>query len=142
MFGGPNWVHGTDDNLLLELAKETGNHLASPSEDAYVYDAYGNLVNCQQVSESFDLIWEILAEAFRHSNENCEYIPPDVSLKDFFRDKLLARKLNAETRSFILELAEMWGAFIGDAFEKQSLKWFWLEECLEGGEYVCILPIS
>ena len=119
---------------MLELAKETGSHLGSPSEDAYVYDAHSNLVDCQQVSESFNLLWEILAEAFRYSNENCEHVPPDVSLKDFFKDRLLVRQLDAKTQSFILELAEIWGAFVGDAFEKQSLKWFWLEECLDGGE--------
>ncbi|KAK4078871.1 hypothetical protein Purlil1_11809 [Purpureocillium lilacinum] len=26
----------------------------------------------------------------------------------------------------------MWGSFIGDCWEEQSLKWFWLEECLDG----------
>ena len=140
MWSGPNWIHGTDNNVLLELAKETSSHLSSPSEDACVYDAHRNLVDRQQVSESFNLIWEFLAEAFRYSNESCEHIPPDVSLKDFFEERLLASHLNIEERSFILALAEMWGAFIGDAFDKQSLKWFWLEECLDGGKCVFTSP--
>ncbi|KAK5150390.1 hypothetical protein LTR16_012680, partial [Cryomyces antarcticus] len=29
-------------------------------------------------------------------------------------------------------MAEMWGAFVGTSIQRQSLKFFWLEECIEG----------
>jgi len=28
----------------------------------------------------------------------------------------------------------MWGDFVGEPIEKQSMKYFWLEECIEGGK--------
>lgn len=38
-----------------------------------------------------------------------------------------------------LAMAEMWGMFIGSSVKRQSLKFFFLEEPLEGGEYcVCV----
>lgn len=29
----------------------------------------------------------------------------------------------------------MWGAYVGDGVELQSLKFFYLEDCIEGGTY-------
>ena len=42
---------------------------------------------------------------------------------------------DAETqrnRDTILRMAEMWGAFVGSPIQTQSLKFFWLEECIDG----------
>lgn len=71
--------------------------------------------------------------AFKYSNENCSTIHPNKSLKDFFLTQLKEQSFDPEEHNFILMLAEMWGSFIGDSWERQSLKWFWLEECLDGG---------
>ena len=46
------------------------------------------------------------------------------------------RGLEGEERKLVMQIGEMWGAFIGDPWERQSLKYFWLEECLDGGEWV------
>lgn len=37
-----------------------------------------------------------------------------------------------EKRTKLLQLARGWGAYIGSPIDRQSLKFFWLEECLEG----------
>ena len=103
-------------------------------ETACVYGPSGTLISAEKVSAGFDIVWDIIAEAFKYSNENCADIPPNISLKDFFQEKLNARSIDEEERIHILQLAEMWGAFVGDPWEMQSLKWFWLEECLDGGE--------
>ena len=92
------------------------------------------LVDRQKSSEYLEILWDILVDAFRCSNEHCATIPPNISLKDFFQEKLSASLLDKGVQKFVLEVAEMWGSFIGDSFEEQSLKWFWLEECLDGGE--------
>ncbi len=34
-----------------------------------------------------------------------------------------------------MEMAEMWGAYIGDPVDKQSLKFAWMEECCGGGRF-------
>ena len=79
------------------------------------------------------MVWDILTDAFKHSNENFTDIAPNISLKTFFQEKLRTSILGKGAQSAVLELAEMWGGFIGNSFEKQSLKWVWLEECLDGG---------
>lgn len=61
---------------------------------------------------------------------------PTESLEDFFEKTLAEGSLDAETRCLVMELAETWSAFIGDSWKKQSLKWFWLEECLDGGDKI------
>ncbi|EON64066.1 hypothetical protein W97_03296 [Coniosporium apollinis CBS 100218] len=89
-------------------------------------------INKEKAAAGFDLVWSIISDAFKHSNENCANIAPNVSLKDLFREKLAERSLSHDDRNLVLQLAEMWGAFVGDSWERQSLKWFWLEECLDG----------
>ena len=34
----------------------------------------------------------------------------------------------------ILGMSHMWGAYVGDCVELQSLKYFYLEDCIEGGK--------
>jgi hypothetical protein len=38
----------------------------------------------------------------------------------------------------VIKLAEMWGGFIGATTSRQSLKFLWLEECLEGENLFCV----
>ncbi|MCJ1475985.1 hypothetical protein MMC13_004649 [Lambiella insularis] len=129
---GPNWIHGTENNPMVKLAEDTDSKLTSPGETSYVYDSSGVLMDSQKVLDGFAVVWDILADAFQYSNDNCETIPSNLSLKDFFHERLSASLLDEEAQNVVLELAEMWGGFIGDPFERQSLKWVWLEECLDG----------
>ncbi len=84
-------------------------------------------------ASGLDTVWDLIEKAFEYSNEECLGISPSLSLKDFFHTKLAEGTLSKEQKARILLLAEMWGSFIGDSWERQSLRWFWLEECLEGG---------
>ncbi|KAI9708929.1 MAG: hypothetical protein M1820_003623 [Bogoriella megaspora] len=77
-------------------------------------------------------MWNIMSDAFGFSNEDCEDIPSTMSLKDFFNTKLKYSTSDPDERDLIMLLVEAWGGFIGDVWEKQSLKWFWMEECLNG----------
>ena len=119
---------------MVKLAHDTDSKLSHPSEHTYVYDSNGVLMNDQKVLHNFKAFWEILSDAFRQSSENYKTIKPDLSLKDYFRDRLQASALDEELQNIVLELAETWGAFVGDPIERQSLKWVWLEECLDGGK--------
>jgi hypothetical protein len=55
---------------------------------------------------------------------------------DFFREEIPKVEKDGRKQSLILEQAHMWGAFVGDSIERQSLKFFFLEECIDGGEYL------
>ena len=77
--------------------------------------------------------WGIFADAFKYSKET-KSIPPDRSLKDFFVGQVEQKDLTVAQRKIVLQMSEMLGAFVGSAHDRQSLKFFWLEECIDGGE--------
>lgn len=81
-----------------------------------------------------ELVWEIISEAFKYSNQNSASIPPEKSLVDFFRSAIREKALDEPSSDLVLQMAQLWGAFVGEPIEKQSLKFFWLEECIEGGK--------
>lgn len=133
---GPNWIHGTDHNPILDLARETNTIACSTGEGSLTYDEHGKLLEPEVANAASDVFWSIVADAFKYSNENDSSfaIPPDRSLKDFFVDELEAKQLGDADKKVVLQMAELWGAFIGDPIERQSLKYFWLEECIDGGK--------
>ena len=130
---GPNWIHGTDHNPILSLARETGTTAVSIEESVKIFDGRGSLLTREKADAISDLVWGIISDAFKYSNETPN-IPQSRSLKDFFIEKLEEKEISNDKKKLVMQLAEMWGAFIGDSFERQSLKYFWLEECIDGGK--------
>lgn len=130
---GPNWVHGTESNPIVRLAAETKTRIANLGEESVYFGSDGKAVDVERVERLDEVIWDIIGEAFAYSNKSCADIPPDLSLRDWFEEKLPERGLSDEDHALVMQMAQLWGSFIGDSWEKQSLKWFWLEECLDGG---------
>jgi hypothetical protein len=126
----------------LNLAKQTGTALSIVEDHACIFDQNGEVIGHDIATELLDLVWEIIREAFKYSNEECSNISPEKSLKDFFIEQVAEKRLSAEDQMLVLQMAEMWGAFIGDPLERQSLKYFWLEECLDGGELDYCVPME
>ncbi|OQN95649.1 hypothetical protein B0A48_18249 [Cryoendolithus antarcticus] len=138
---GPNWIHGTDDNPIMKLAQRTGTQLHSWDEEHQaVFDAEGLSVDPAEAAEFTRLIWDdgLVAAAFKYSNEHGSEIQASMSLYDFFVERAgqLFTDLDTEAasrkRERFLQAASMWGAYVGSATDKQSLRFFWLEECIEG----------
>jgi monoamine oxidase len=133
---GPNWIHGTDDNPILDLAKDTGTVTHGWDEGIKnIFDESGKIV--KDVQKLFDDGWNIVLQAFEHSLKNTSTIDPNESLYDYFEQKaaeLFPDATNqADQRKNVLHFSEMWGAMVGSSVHTQSLKYFWLEECIEGG---------
>ena len=57
-----------------------------------------------------------------------------MSLKNFFVQQLKDKDVPESESKLVMQMAEMWGAFVGSPWERQSLKFFWLEECIDGGK--------
>lgn len=130
---GPNWIHGTDHNPILDLAVETNTTTYSIGERQSVLDSQGKLMNATKATEYSELVWGIIADAFKYSNEDSASTPPNKSLMDYFKEKVREKDLGEDEQKVILQMAQMWGAFVGEPVDRQSLKFFWLEECIEGG---------
>ena len=135
MHRGANWIHGTDHNPILDMAKETNTIACPTGEDACVFDELGKVMEDEKAKKLAAIVWGIIADAFKYSNES-ESIPPDRSLRDFFVEQLEQKDLTEAEKKTVLQMGEMWGAFVGAPYESQSLKFFWLEECIDGGMFV------
>lgn len=137
---GPNWIHGTNDNPMLKLAKETDTELHAWDESQAVIDSEGHTLDAEEAGEYAQLLWDdgVIAAAFKHSNEHSDSIPASQSLYDFFIEQAktfftdLPRAEAERKRKRFLQTANMWGSYVGDDVRKQTLKFFWLEECIEG----------
>jgi hypothetical protein len=128
------------------MAKQTKTATYSWGETFNVFDENGHHMSLSEGAGYNEMMWEVISDAFKHSNENFASIPPTESLFDFCESR--ARKLVPDTekdyekrRRILLQMSEMWGAFVGRTVKEQSLKFFWLEETIEGGEFLEVLGI-
>ncbi|TRX97256.1 hypothetical protein FHL15_002050 [Xylaria flabelliformis] len=139
---GPNWIHGTNNNPMMELAKKTNTATSSPTANTSVVDEAGKLISSPDAEKYTEMMWDIIGTAFTHSNRNSSTISQDESLLDFFERELLTRipenSLDYEKkRKIMFQVAESWGAYVGSHVIGQSLKYFWLEECIDGENLFC-----
>ena len=135
---GPNWIHGTKGNPILDLAKEIENAFSPPDIGVCVLDEDGKQLPQEEAAAYSTIMWDIIEAAFHYSNKHCATISPNESLWDFFQKEVARRipdtKPNFQReRDMIFQISESWGAFVGSHIFSQSLKYFWLEECIEGG---------
>ncbi|KAK3392172.1 hypothetical protein B0T20DRAFT_362628 [Sordaria brevicollis] len=139
---GANWIHGTKENSIFQLAKETGTITTNWDGDAAVFDEHGQMLPTKDGERFSTIMWNIIAEAFQYSDKHSAEIDASRSLLDFFKEKVVEQIPETEEdyarkRDIVLQMAELWGAFVGSPVEKQSLKFFWLEECLDGENLFC-----
>lgn len=107
-----------------------------------VFDHLGKHITDKDAADNTEHVWSIIEQAMKLSNEDSANIPSEKSLYDFFKEQVLNlfptkteesddRVMNGKQKT-ILQMAEMWGAFVGSPIQRQSLKFFWLEECIDG----------
>ncbi|KAJ4302373.1 hypothetical protein N0V88_002517 [Collariella sp. IMI 366227] len=134
---GANWIHGTTDNPIMDLVKETKTPVGVWDSMSYAFDEDGTLLPVEEGEKFSTLMWNIIGDAFEYSNTQGSEIGPERSLLDFFQEQVVKRIPETEEgyerqRHILLQMAELWGNFVGSPLSKQSLKFFWLEECIEG----------
>lgn len=137
---GPNWIHGTDDNPIFEIAKVTKTDLHYWDERQRILDTDGQPLSQEDAEDFGRVLWEdgLISQAFKYSRENTQTIDPKLSLMDYFKKeaealwKDLDKEEQERKRRTFLKVCEFWGSYVGSATTQQSLKYFWLEECIEG----------
>lgn len=144
---GPNWIHGTKDNPILDLVQETKTATHSWGERQVTFGPDGELIPEDEAAECNEYMWQIIGKAFKHSNANSATIPKDQSLLDFIKEHAEGkfrnpfpeayRPADKSSHELLVRMAESWGAFIGGTTATQSLKFMWLEECLDGENLFC-----
>lgn len=139
------------DNPILDIAQETKTTLHNWSETQSVIDADGKMLEDSEARDWSERMWGVIASAFKYSDENSDNIPPEESLLDFFRASveelfggdseqdgdvdggLIQQRKMVDESQRLLWMAEFWGLIIGSPIDRQSLKFFWLEEGIDGG---------
>jgi hypothetical protein len=100
----------------------------------------GEVIDAKEAEEYAETLWDdgLIAEAFRLSKENQDSIDPGRSFYDFLKDKIGDYFTNEPAeearrkRETLLLVSQTWGAYVGSPVQRQSLRFFWLEECIEG----------
>ncbi|KAI1125151.1 FAD/NAD(P)-binding domain-containing protein [Nemania abortiva] len=139
---GPNWIHGTNNNPIMEIAKKTNTATGSWASKTSVVDEAGKRIPPSEAEGYSDMMWDIIGKAFTYSNRNSATIGVSESLLDFF-GKELAERIpetspdSEKKRKIMYQIAEAWGAYVGNHVISQSLKFFWLEECIDGENLFC-----
>ncbi|KAI1826525.1 FAD/NAD(P)-binding domain-containing protein [Xylaria intraflava] len=139
---GPNWIHGTNNNPIMDVAQKTGTATGSWTVQMSVVDEAGAMLSPSDAQFYSEMMWDIIETAFTHSNRNCNTISPDESLSDFFSREVAKRIPETSVdfergRKIMHQIAESWGAYVGSHVLSQSLKYFWLEECIDGENLFC-----
>jgi hypothetical protein len=135
---GPNWIHGnTSENPISRIASRTQTVLHEWAYQEAVFDSNGGRLDRDEVAKYSDLIWEIIIRAYKYSNDHSDTINPVKSLMDYFKDEVPKHEEDPFKQEIILKIAQRWGFAVGDAIEKQSLKFFYFEDNIDG-ENACV----
>ncbi|KAL8858112.1 MAG: hypothetical protein Q9178_005289 [Gyalolechia marmorata] len=130
----------TGHNPIIELAKETGTPLHLWKENTLLVDSEGNLVPATEANNILKRTWEILDQAGEYSTSCGDQIDPSASLYSFFESwcdrAVQCGDMHNREKELVLAMSQMWGAYVGDRVERQSLKFFYLED------YDCFIPTN
>lgn len=133
---GPNWIHGTGANPIMSIANATQTITHDPEGHNISISREGYPISEDAATKAADFMWATIEQAFEYSNQHGDTIPPERSLYDFFQEKLEQTGFSDEEKQLCLDSCKLWGAYVGDPIERQSLKFFHLEECIDGSEYL------
>lgn len=136
---GPNWIHGATGNIMLDLAMQTGTAAVDVHDVSCSFDETGDHVPTLESVKYETIMWDMIEEAFELSETKGESVDAQKSLVDFFEERLPVKIADgdegaAKKRKIVRQLCEGWGAFIGSPAMRQSLRFFWLEKCIDDGK--------
>ena len=120
---------------MATLAETTNTITTDFEEELLFIAADGKPVSRAVANKISDFLWASIEEAFEYSNAHKDTISPDKSLLDFFRERVDGTDFTPEEKELFIETSKMWGVYVGDGVDRQSLKFFFLEECIDGSMY-------
>ncbi|KAK0710668.1 hypothetical protein B0H67DRAFT_583178 [Lasiosphaeris hirsuta] len=140
---GPNWIHAWTDSdephPVYKLATDTATPLHYWNNKQLIYDSLGRTLPAEQSERLSTLLWEIIEEAFKFSEkardeDGGKGIPSHDSLQDFIRRRAEEVVSDEGERKLLVQISEVFGAYVGEPVGKQSLRFAWMEECCGGEE--------
>jgi hypothetical protein len=139
---GPNWIHGCQDNPVEQISALTKTPTYEWDGREAIIDKNGKAVDLNVATKLIDWVWTTIENAFRFSTKNRDSISPEESLLDFVRREVDASDFTDEEKEICFEFSKLWGAYVGDGANRQSLKFFCLEQCIDGSTYFPMANLS
>ncbi|EED22434.1 flavin containing amine oxidase, putative [Talaromyces stipitatus ATCC 10500] len=129
---GANWIHGTEGNPIDQISRISNTTTCEWDGRETIYDTTGKLLDEATTRKLAEWMWTTVDEGFEFSTKNKDSIPASMSLYDFCCKQLEQTNFTAEEKAACKEFSKFWGAYVGEPVERQSMKFFCLEECIEG----------
>ena len=89
-----------------------------------------------RANDALATVWDILEKAIAYSNSTSDTIDASSSLYDYFvqhcNSMVQSGTMTKEDVELVLSMSEMWGAYVGEGVGRQSLKFFFMEDCIDG----------
>ena len=89
-----------------------------------------------KANDTLATVWDILEKAIAYSNSTSDSIDASLSLYDYFvqhcNSMVQSGTITQENAELVLSMSEMWGAYVGERIARQSLKFFFMEDCIDG----------
>ena len=134
---GASWIHGTQDNPFVPLAEKARSTIVACGAVHSICDSDGAWLSSDTARLYYEEVWEILEMAIDKSHKEAMALSDSIKMMDFFRQEVARRRLRAKRpgtyESLMMQIVEMWGAFMGSDCTAQGLKNMWLDAGLEGG---------
>jgi hypothetical protein len=83
---------------------------------------------------------KMLNKGTDYSRLHIAHISSDLSLMDWFREKVKGLEVSESERDRMLQVVQNWGGYVGEPIETQSFKNCWLESNMPGG--MTPIPLS
>lgn len=127
---GANFIHGTDDNPLSDIAEKVGSTLIHNISMRRYYDRTGRPLDSKTANFLYRKVWEYSDAASDYSRQ--EEVDPKLSVEDFCQDKLNRDKEieSGEMRSLVGNAVDMLSGIAACDLDKLSLKYYWMEDDL------------
>ncbi|KAM7185052.1 hypothetical protein V8F20_011958 [Naviculisporaceae sp. PSN 640] len=141
---GPNWIHAwtydsKEPHPIYALAQATNTPLHHWNNKQLIYDSDGNPLPEDLTERLSSLLWQIIEDAFifseqLHKEGSSRNISCCDSLYTFIKRAANEKVPDEKERCLLLQMSEIWGAYVGAPVWRQSLRFAWMEECCGGEE--------
>ncbi|KID83272.1 Amine oxidase [Metarhizium guizhouense ARSEF 977] len=131
---GANWIHGTRNNPIALLASMTDADLVPDEPDAIFFDSVGERIPANKADQCAEVIADAFDKAIEHSKNLSSSIDPQRNVLDYVLEIVRRSPLDAESKIISEQMIHMYNSEIGDCIESQSLKYFHLEDGMDGDD--------
>ncbi|KFA70717.1 hypothetical protein S40288_07605 [Stachybotrys chartarum IBT 40288] len=122
---GASWIHGTQGNPLVDLAKEAGATTVPCGAVDSICDPDGNWLGKDVAKKYYEEVWEILNIAMDRSAGEHMSISDSETMLNFFQQEVRKRRSQSEQpeayEALMIQIVEMWGAFMGEESRQDSV---------------------